>query len=68
MQLIKIVNYGKKGVYLYSAIVLIDNVYKWTEIVHFKDKKEKYKHDFLKDKIVKNLNEYSLKKYNLLCR
>lgn len=65
MQLIKIVNHGKNGVYLYTAIIKLNETYFFTDSVLLKDKKDKYKHDFLKDKLSKELNQYALNKYGL---
>lgn len=64
-QIIKIVNYGKNGVYLYSAIVKINDDYFWTESKLLKDKNDKKTFDFTTLKIQKKLNEYCLEKYNL---
>ena len=55
MQIIKLVNYGKNKTYIYSAIVLINGIYFWTNYVHFKDKKDIKKHDFTKESILKEL-------------
>ena len=41
MEIIKIVNYGKSGTYLYAAIIKIENKYFWTESVFCKTKEEK---------------------------
>ena len=41
MELIKIVNYGKSGTYLYAAIIKIENKYFWTESIFCKTKEEK---------------------------
>ena len=65
MEIIKIVNYGKSGTYLYAAIVKIENNYFWTESIFCKTKEEKKKIDWHKQKIQKELNEFSLKKYIL---
>ena len=40
MEIIKIVNYGKSGTYLYAAIVKIENKYFWTESIFCKTKEE----------------------------
>ena len=65
MELIKIVNYGKSGTYLYAAIIKIENKYFWTESIFCKTKDEKKKIDWHKQKIQKELNEFSLNKYIL---
>ena len=65
MELIKIVNYGKSGTYLYSAIIKIENKYYWTETVFCKNKEEKKKINWKNQKIQKELNEFSLNKYQL---
>lgn len=64
-QIVKIVNYGKNGVYLYSAIVKINDDYYWTESKLLKDKNDKKTFDFTTLKIQKKLNEYCLDKYKL---
>ena len=65
MELIKIVNHGKAGTYLYSAIIKIENKYFWTESVFCKTKEDKKKIDWNNQKIQKELNEFSLNKYQL---
>ena len=65
MELIRIVNYGKSGTYLYAAIIKIENKYFWTESVFCKTKDDKKNIDWHKQKIQKELNEFSLKKYQL---
>lgn len=65
MELIRIVNYGKTGTYLYSAIIRIGNKYFWTESIFCKNKEDKKNIDWNKQKIQKELNEFSLNKYNL---
>ena len=65
MELIKVINYGKSGTYLYSAIIKLENKYFWTETIFCKTKEEKKKIDWNKQKIQKELNEYSLIKYQL---
>ena len=64
-QIVKIINYGKNGVYLYSAIVKINDDYYWTESKLLKDKNDKKTFDFTTLKIQKKLNEYCLDKYKL---
>ena len=65
MELIKIVNYGKSGTYLYAAIIKIENKYFWSESVFCKTKEDKKKIDWNKQKIQRELNEFSLNKYQL---
>ena len=65
MELIKIVNYGKAGTYLYSAIIKMNDKYFFTESVFCKNKEDKKKIDWNKQKIQKELNEFSLNKYQL---
>ena len=65
MELIKIVNYGKSGTYLYAAIIKINNRYFFTESVYCKTKEEKKNINWNKQKIQKELNEFSLNKYQL---
>ena len=65
MEIIRIVNYGKAGTYLYSAIVKIENKYFWTESVFCKKKEDKKNIDWNNKKIQKELNEFCLNKYNL---
>lgn len=65
MELIKIVNYGKSGTYLYAAIIKIENKYFWTESIFCKTKEDKKKINWNKQKIQKELNEFSLNKYQL---
>ena len=62
-ELIKVVNYGKNGIYLYSAIVKIGNTYFWTKSVLLKNKNDKHSFDFLNTEIQRELNEWSLNKY-----
>lgn len=61
--LIKTVNHGKNGIYLYSAIVKIDNSYFWTKSVLLKNKTDKYTFNFLGLELSIPLNDYSMNKY-----
>lgn len=61
--LIKIVNHGKNGVYLYSAIVLIDGKYFWTKSKFVKTKQERLTIDYLSLPVQNELNDYSMQKY-----
>ena len=65
MEIIKIVNYGKSGTYLYAAIIKIENKYFFFLFIYCKNKEDKKKIDWHKQKIQKELNEFSLNKYNL---
>jgi hypothetical protein len=65
MKLIKVVNYGKNGIYLYSAIIETVNGLFWTESIRVKNKHDKKNIDFFKLKLTTPLNEYSINKYNL---
>lgn len=62
-KIIKIINYGKNKTYIYSAIVLINGGYFWTNYVHFENKNEVKKYDFLKEGILKELNQKNINKY-----
>jgi len=62
-EFIKFVNYGKNGIYLYSAIVKIDNVYYFTESVMCKNVSDKHNIDIDKLKISKPLNEYAMNQH-----
>ena len=62
-EVIKLINYGKNKTYIYSAIVLINGIYFWTNYVHFQNKKDIKTHDFTKENILKELNQKNIDKY-----
>jgi len=64
-ELIKIHNGGKNGVYMYSAIIKQDGKYYWTKSTYCKNINDKHKIDWLNEPITRELNQYSLDKYNL---
>ena len=63
MKVIKLVNYGKNKNYIYSAIVLINTTYFWTDYVIFKNKSDIKTHDFTKELILKELTQKNIDKY-----
>lgn len=63
MKVIKLVNYGKNKNYIYSAIVLINGIYFWTNYVFFNNKDNIKKYDFTKETILKELNQKNIDKY-----
>lgn len=64
-ELIKITNGGRNGVYLYSAIIKIDNKYFWTKSIFCKSISDKHKINWINEPVTKELNNYSLNYYNL---
>ena len=55
MELIKIVNYGKAGTYLYSAIIKMNDKYFFTESVFCKTKEDKKKIVWNNQKIISKM-------------
>lgn len=63
MLVVKLVNYGKNNTYIYSAIVLFNGLYYWTNHVYFSNKSDVKNYDFTKEGILKQLTQININKY-----
>ena len=60
---IKLVNGGRNGLYIYSAIIKVENKYYWSESVRCNTPQEKKQIDFTTKLLTMELNDYSMNKY-----